>query len=238
MTTPTPEQIAAMIDALRNPPRTLAADLAAMIDAERRCGTAIPDGFAGGGAGGRSPGAVARPTESAVAARATASDEHTALTRQALEAISHAACRVSLVIWAVDGEHVTARHGDIAGLVALIASVPRKSPVGCPHAHIAVPALSQAARHLSVAISAVARARGLSGPRRDPERCDTVGCDGSAARDAGGRGGRCRTCVDWDASHRDPGDPRAWPTAPVLAALGRGDRVAAARLWRDRARTS
>jgi hypothetical protein len=230
MVTPNPEQIAAMIDTLRTIPPTLVADLDAMIDAERRCGSAIPDGWGTGRTGGGGTGGVGRPVETAVVARQAATDQHTQLTRRALDELRLTAAKVDLVAWHVD-RRPPADGGSLAALVARIVSVPRNVPGGSDRPDLTVSALSQACGHLSVAVGCIRAARALGGPRRDPERCESPGCDGSAARDAGGRGGRCRPCVDWHAHHG------AWPTARVVDALRIGDRVRLARLARDIADT-
>lgn len=223
---PTPEQITAMVDTLRSVPASLAIDLEAMIDAERRCGSAIPDGFGTGRPGGGGINGIGRPVESAVVARQAADDEHTTLTRRAVVELQHATARAELIAWHVETRLPAARDG-IAGMVAAIVSVPRNVPGASPTPDLTVAALSQACRHLSACLGAVRKARALAGPRRDPERCESPGCDGSAARDAGGRGGRCRPCVDWHSSYG------AWPTARVVDALRVGDRVRLARLARD-----
>jgi len=223
---PTPEQITAMVDTLRSVPVTLVVDLGAMIDAERRCGSAIPDGWGTGRSGGGGIGGIGRPVESAVVARQAADDEHTMLTARAVLELQQATARVELIAWHVAGRRPESRDG-IAGMVAVIASTPRNVPGASPTPDLTVAALSQACRHLSACLGAVRKARALGGPRRDPERCESPGCDGSAARDVGGRGGRCRSCVDWHSNHG------AWPTARVVDALRIGDRVRLARLARD-----
>ena len=164
MTLPTPEQIADAV-AAADPPAGLERRIAAVVERERRGGSAIPDGFGTGRSGGGS--GVGDPVAGAVLARQRASDEHAEL---------------------------------VARLVA---------------------DLGRAAEAMQRVLGALGALEALAGPRRDPERCETPGCDGSSARDAGGRGGRCRSCVDWRARHG------AWPDPAIIDALRRGDRTVA-----------
>jgi hypothetical protein len=174
MRAPTPEQIAGMVDA-STPPAGLARRIAAVVERERRAGSAIPDGFGTGGDGGGSgPG---DPTPRAALARSQAADPHT------------------------DG---------VAAIVRGLAEI---------------------AEAMQVLRGRLEALEALSGPRKDPERCETTGCDGSAAREAAGRSGRCRRCVDWRAHHGD------WPDAAIIDALARGDRTVA-RVLAQRARTA
>jgi hypothetical protein len=234
VTRPTPTRIAAMLDALHHPPADLVPGLVAMLEAEARCGSAAPDGWPTslGAAGGRGRGGLpARPTEAAVAARdAAPGDEHTALTRAAVDHLRAVVARVELLAHLAGEPSRPASRTDIPAMVARIASAPRKLPEGTETADMVLKALTQACERLSRAVDCVRRSRQLAGPRRDPERCETPGCDGSAARDAGGRGGRCRRCVDWRTHHGH------WPDAAIIDALARGDRTVA-RVLAQRART-
>lgn len=228
MKSPSPEQLATLLDDLRTCPVSHAHDLRRMLEAEERCGSATPDGFSSGRRG--SGGAPMTPVEAAVVARQHApADEHTTLTRSAHRELVLAARCVQLAAWALDGrDDLLAQSDDLVGLVRIVREAPRSSLEPRNVASRGVIAVGQAAGHLSLSRAAVVRCQALTGRRPDPTVCATPTCDHSAAREAGGRGDRCRRCVDWRQAHGD------WPSVRVIAALDRGDRVAAARLARDR----